>query len=284
MMMTPDESIRRSRQTARYGRWLHTTAAATREPRACVPSTAPERCASQQRARRGSGMAALVAPTAPGAAGAPAAPVDPALDGPPIVPDVVEDRRVDTRGNVLTRRYTRARLLGKVRARQRSATAAQQPRVRHRRRGSLPAAPRTAPRLRYWCPGALVQGGFAKCFKFYVGDATQRRSLAGKVVDKASITKHRIKQKVGDAAFCPSARAHAAERTASCWEGLAAPTPPRRLLTPTFVPAAADGDQDPPQPVAPVHRRLRVLLRGQGERVHHAGAVPQPGQRCLARR
>lgn len=52
---------------------------------------------------------------------------------------------------------------------------------------------------------------------------------------------------------------------------------------PSLCPAAARGDQDPPLAAPPVHRWLRVLLRGQAQRVPHAGAVLGSGEAQASR-
>lgn len=76
---------------------------------------------------------------------------------------------------------------------------------------------------RYLKGPLLGKGGFAKCFQFT--DLDTNKLWAGKVVAKSSLVKQRHKQKVSP--------------------------PPTRA--PPHPPAAADGDQNPPRPLPPLH-------------------------------
>jgi len=96
---------------------------------------------------------AAVAPPPAASGSASSAPAPTAMQ----VPDIVEDRRRDSAGGIVVRRYVRGRLLGK--------------------------------------------GGFARCYLFSRTDAAGghgrgSRVMAGKCVDKASLTKSKTKQKV----------------------------------------------------------------------------------------
>ena len=224
-------------------------------------------------------------------AAAPPPPPPPALDPAAGVPDIVEDRRTDSYGNVVVRSYQRGRLLGKVRAPPRSA----------RRRGcptagglrGVPAAgcarapaadcaslrlcrPSAVRRPRFFSPlppphththtrhatgrplpprptPRQAQGGFARCFKFL--NREKNRTVAGKVVDKETLHKARAKSKVRrrapPAAVCPT-RQRRPPRPAAAAHAPPTPRPPR--------PAAAGGDQDPPQRVPQVHCGVRLVL------------------------
>lgn len=177
------------------------------------------------------------------------APPAPAFDAAAGVPLQAEDRRLDSNGGVLVRRYTRGRLLGK--------------------------------------------GGFARCFKFT--HVERNKVLAGKVVDKETLHRERAKAKVRQGGRagrvvgtlctrdawrgrhqlvqCTGRGAPGAVHRACCTWDSAPATAAVTLPHPTV----ADGDPHPPLRVTPQHRRLRVLFRGRHERVHDAGAVPQPG-------